>query len=524
MPYAQQHYPFDENSTFQPADFIAEGLDQTRGWFYTLLVIGTGLFGTSPYKNVIVNGIVLAEDGEKMSKSKGNYPPVTDILDEFGADALRLYLINTPVVRAGDIQFSSTNIREVVRRYSMMLKNATKFLFEMVGVYQQTTSATGPYTLSTLEELKFEKLTVTDEWILQCLNELIESVHCQMDKYELNGIVDKFYRFIDQLSRWYMNLNKKRYKACYSRAPIDVLGVCLYYFSLISAPFAPFITESVFQQLRSLKCPSHELESIHFHRIPKSKVWDSDGDLLDLFDYVSDIVDMVREIRGERENSSAKLPLRKIVLCHHNFAVLDKLKKIGDLLKTELNIEHLVYDHRENELVEYDVQLNIPEIKKRVQGRQIGEAIKYINGLTPDQKQSIGERHVVFDDSPVWYSELKIIKNPKAGEAVKTTNRITVQFDDSITPDLLEKYTANQFHRAYQQARKEAKLAQTDRIIFEYNCSPELNAIINKYGVAQRNDAVFISGDIDPDEYDEYLICTRPKLQFGEVTILLRKQ
>lgn len=525
IPYAQQHYPFKEGSEFKQADFIAEGLDQTRGWFYTLLVIGTGLFGVSPYKNVLVNGIVLAEDGQKMSKRKENYPPVQNILDEFGADALRLYLIDTQVVRAGDIKFSKDAIREVARRYSMMLKNATKFFMEMVGIYQKSNTGdmNTPFNVMTLDEIKNQTREVMDEWILQCLNELIVSVHRQMDKYELNGIVDKFYRFIDQLSRWYMNLNKKRYKSCESRLPIDILGVCLYYFTLISAPFAPFIAESVYQQLRCYNIPDDHLYSIHYHQIPEQGVWDSDGNLLDLFDYTSDIVDMVREIRGQRECSSAKMPLNRIRLIHNDWNVLDKLRKIGVLLESELNIEHLVFDQREGDYVDYDVKLDVSQLKKRVQGRQIGEVMKYVNGLSVEQKCCIARDGCVPNDSLVWFSELSIIKQPLEGKHVKTTNKITLEYDATVTPRIRESYFANQFHRAYQQARKDARLVQTDAITFEYHCDEKLNKILVASGVVAKNNGVYVKEPIDPDLVSTYLICTKPKLELGEVTILLRK-
>lgn len=202
--------PYAKNKQFNPAEFIAEGLDQTRGWFYTLLVLGTAMFDVSPFKNVIVNGIVLADSGEKMSKSKKNYPPVDEIFEEYGADALRLYLLNTNVVRAGDIKFKKSEVREMVKNYDMMIKNVVKFYFEMIDIhtkYQRRLK--GPdftYELLTLEDLKSKytntnNISVMDEWILQCLNNLIISIDNSMNKYELHGIVNKLLQFIDYLSR-----------------------------------------------------------------------------------------------------------------------------------------------------------------------------------------------------------------------------------------------------------------------------------------------------------------------------------
>lgn len=532
MPYAQNHFPFEKDVQFQEADFIAEGLDQTRGWFYTLLVIGTALFGKSPYKNVIVNGIVLAEDGEKMSKRKKNYPPVEKILDQFGADALRLYLINTPVVRAGDIKFTPKDIREVVRRYSMMFKNATKFYFEMIGLYiknnpeKRRRQPHNLYQLKSLTTLKTEesKLTVMDQWILQCLDELIVSVHELMDNYTLNGIVEKFYKFIDQLSRWYMNLNKKRFKRCNSATPLDVLGNCLYYFCLISAPFAPFITEAVYQHFRTIGCPNSELESIHFHQIPQT-VWSSKGELLELFEYVSDIVDASRVIRARRSIPSVKLPLQEITLVHESQETLKTIGMVEKYLKDELNIKTILYSTDVDRFVEYDVVLDIPKLKNRVQGKQIGMCIKYVNALSSEQKQIIGSTGVVPDNFPVQFEELKIIKHPMPYTNVVTTDRIVVEYDNEITDSLLEIYCANQFHRIYQKARKDAGLAQTDNVIFEYSCSLELNQLLNRHGVPQANKAVYIPQGIDENRLDKSctLWCVTETLLHGDVTIVLKK-
>ena len=524
MPYAQNHFPFAENSEFRQADFIAEGLDQTRGWFYTLLVIGTGLFGVSPYKNVIVNGIVLAEDGEKMSKRKNNYPPVDKILDEFGADALRLYLINTPVVKGGDIKFNPDEIREVARRYSMMLKNTTKFFREMVEVYKQSTDIDDFRTRSLDDLKKDEKITAMDEWILQCLNDLISTVHSSMNNYNLNGIVDKFYKFIDQLSRWYMNMNKKRYKRCQDTIPLDVLGLCLYYFSMISAPFAPFISEGVYQQL----CPYLPLElckwqSIHYFQIPDAEtgVWNSDGALLELFDYVSDIIDAVRVIREKRSNPSTKLPLLQITLTHKEDSVLTMIARLEDQLCNELNIECIKYSTKVDDIVDYDLRPDVSVIKKRLQGREVGDAIKYVKQLSSAQKQKIGSTQTVPQDSPVRMEELKVLKLPRADIKVETTDRITLEYDDSITPEILEKYAGNQFHRAYQQARKDAKLVQTDVMIVEYWCSSELFEVLIKHGATQRNNAVYRGVEYIEPENGCYFL-KKVKLDMGDVFIVLR--
>lgn len=234
MPCASYHYPFN-GKDMKFADFIAEGLDQTRGWFYTLTVLGTLLFDRTPFKNVIVNGIVLNKDGEKMSKSKKNYPPVEEIFDEFGSDALRLYLIDLPVVRGIDIKFKKEGIKEIVRQYHMMIQNASSFYEQMINLYEQKNNA--KYTLVPLNELLGnEKLDLLDNWILQSLNEMTTGIHKKMEEYKLNGVSKHLTTFIERLSKWYLNLNKSRFKQD-GLIPLHILGNCLYYLALLGIIF-----------------------------------------------------------------------------------------------------------------------------------------------------------------------------------------------------------------------------------------------------------------------------------------------
>lgn len=204
MPCASYHFPFNgENMKF--ADFIAEGLDQTRGWFYTLTVLGTLLFDRTPFKNVIVNGIVLNKDGEKMSKSKKNYPPVEEIFNEFGSDALRLYLIDLPVVRGIDIKFKKEGIKDIVRQYHIMIQNACSFYEQMINLYQQKNNTT--YTLTEVDKLIGNpELDILDNWILQSLNEMTTGIHSKMEEYKLNGVSKHLTTFIERLSKWYVNI------------------------------------------------------------------------------------------------------------------------------------------------------------------------------------------------------------------------------------------------------------------------------------------------------------------------------
>lgn len=500
MPYAQCHWPFEDEHyehtygaaydvkpDFQFADFIAEGLDQTRGWFYTLLVLSTALFDEPAYKNVIVNGIVLNEKGEKMSKRKKNYPPPDEILSEFGADALRLYLISTPVVKGVDIKFKKEDIREVVKKYHIMIENVNKFLEEMIDYYEVTENV--QFTSYSLNELENHKqLSVLDNWMMQCLNELVTNIHHEMDHYRLTGVADKFFRFIDQLSRWYIKLNKIRAKDS-KTAPVvlSVIANSLYYLSLISAPFTPFLSESTYQRLRkylNVKLESRRVDSIHYQQIPDGRIWNSDSNLLDLFDYFSDLVDFSRKVRMTRSNNSVKMPFRELVIVHSDQNVLDNLTLIEEYLKQEMNILNVKHSQSETNFVEYKLNINVEMVKERVEGKTIGLIFKKIKSLTSEEVAELYKNRadLMISENPLVelkYSEMVFERVPLTLENLQTTvcasSNIIGVFDATIDDDLTQIFYAKMFIRNYQEARKEANLVQSDQVEIRWYCELPLS-------------------------------------------------
>ena len=217
MPFAQVHYPFDvteeEFDKSFPANFIAEGLDQTRGWFYTLMVISTAVKGKEPFKNLIVNGIVLAEDGSKMSKSKKNYPDPMFIAHQFGADACRLYLCNSPVVRAEPLKFAQEGVRGIVREVFLPWFNAYRFLIQNISRWETQTNQTFIFDEKLKEKLEAsESANIMDKWIIAANQNLIKFVRNEMDNYRLYNVVRHMLQFLEQLTNWYVRLNRSRMK------------------------------------------------------------------------------------------------------------------------------------------------------------------------------------------------------------------------------------------------------------------------------------------------------------------------
>ena len=249
MPYAQLHYPFENQTAFEqgfPAEYIAEGLDQTRGWFYTLLVLGAALFEKPAFRNVIVNGMVLAADGKKMSKSLRNYTPPEELMETFGADALRLYLMTSGLVRAEEQRFTDDGVRDMVRRALLPWHNAHSFLDTYAEIDGWTPNDAGA---------KGEP-TILDQWIVSRLQTLKANIGREMERYQLYNVVPRLLSFVEDLTNWYIRLNRPRFwgegMTPDKRAAYSTLHTVLHELSAVVAPFAPFLSEHIYLSLSRL--------------------------------------------------------------------------------------------------------------------------------------------------------------------------------------------------------------------------------------------------------------------------------
>lgn len=249
MPYAQNHYPFEKKQETMdafPADFIAEGLDQTRAWFYTLNILSTALFDKPAFKNVIVNGIILAEDGTKMSKRLKNYPEPEIVMNKYGADAIRLYLLHSPVVQADDLRFCERGVELVLRQFLIPLWNSYVFLATYANIYKWKPDRSKPKT-------------DIDRWILSLLQKLISDVEKGMDGYVLSQAVEPFVTFIDQLTNWYIRRNRSRFWSDEETEDRNEAFQTLYTVMLeltkVAAPFVPFISDAIYQDLKTKEDP-----------------------------------------------------------------------------------------------------------------------------------------------------------------------------------------------------------------------------------------------------------------------------
>ncbi len=469
MPYAQAHYPFENKESFDqsfPADFIAEGLDQTRGWFYTLSILGTALRDKIPFKNVIVNGLILAEDGQKMSKSKKNYPPPDDVLNKYGADALRLYLINSPVVRAEPVRFSETEVKEIVRRVILKWYNAYSFFVSYAMIDDWKPKADG-----------FHKSeNILDRWIVSRLQSLKLRVENEMAEYKLYNVVPALLDFIEDLTNTYIRFNRKRFWDMESGGDKEnayhTLYEVLFTFSQVMAPFTPFMAEMTYDNLKSVQEDSKE--SVHLEDFPLSKKELIDTDLESSVALMQEVIVMARNLR-EKAKVKVKIPLKRMTVIHRDAHVVELLKSLENYLKEELNLRELEYSHDENQYVELSAKAD-----GRVLGPKLGskfrEVSQGIQALSSEDlfKLESGEAVEIAGES-ITTQEVNVVRNPRPGHAHLSSNlHITVEIDATVEDDQMLEGLSREIVNRIQKLRKSADLKLDNRIVVEFQAEGDL--------------------------------------------------
>jgi isoleucyl-tRNA synthetase len=462
MPYAQQHYPFeraDELSSFFPAHFIAEGLDQTRGWFYTLLVLSTALFDTSCFQNVVVNGLVLAEDGKKMSKRLKNYPDPAYMLDTYGADALRLYMINSPVVRAEDLCFSEAGVRHALRHFLIPWWNAYSFFVTYARIDQW----------SPAQNVCSDNLL--DRWIRSSLERLQQEVVSAMDTYDLQRAVRPFVRFLEDLTNWYIRRSRRRFWKSQDDTDkaqaYSTLYEVLLQLSKVAAPFVPFISEEIYRNLRTEDMPA----SVHLCDFPVADGAYRDPDLEAQMEDVMNVVGMARQIRADH-NLKIRQPLAELhVICRDDHQ-RNRIRALEDIISDELNVKKVTFGARETELVELQAKPNFRRLGPRF-GSEIKKVSKAVQALPTDALEQLLEGHLVeimVGDQPQSLESEDVIveREPREHMAVASEGRLVVALDTALTEDLTREGLAREFVNKIQHMRKNEHLAVTDRIRIEF--------------------------------------------------------
>lgn len=473
MPFAQHHYPFEHKDDFDtlfPADFICEGIDQTRGWFYSLLAISTFVTGKSPYKNVLVNDLVLDKDGKKMSKSRGNTVDPFELFDKFGADVLRWYLIYvsppwTPT------RFDVEGLKEVESKFFRSLRNVYNFF----SLYANTDEI-DPREFF----IEYKDRPEIDRWILSKYNSLVKSVNENMEIFEFTKVVRDIQEFvIEDLSNWYIRRNRRRFwstefdddkKAVYNTTYEILVGICK-----LVAPFVPFISEEIYQNLTGE-------ESVHLAYYPEPNLSLIDKELEEKMDLVRNLVALGRASR-EAVKIKVRQPLREVLI---DGKYEEQIKDLVSLIKEELNVKNVVFEKDLSEFMNFTLKPNY-KVAGPILGKKIKSFAKALNEIDAHEAvhklESEGKLVINLDgeDTEILKDYVLITITAKEGFDVAMENNLFVILDTTLTPELINEGYAREFISKVQQMRKNNGYEILDNINIYYDGSDEIKEAIDEY-------------------------------------------
>jgi isoleucyl-tRNA synthetase len=471
MPYAQNHYPFENKEFVEihfPADFINEGLDQTRGWFYTLTVLAAALFKKPAFKACIVSGLVLAADGKKMSKSLRNYTDPMEVVNTFGADALRLFLIHSAIVKSDDLRYTDEGVRDIMKSILIPLWNAYSFFVTYANIDRASPRGAPDDPANPL-----------DKWILSAAETLAEKVGGALDAYDLSRAVDSILEFIDLLNNWYIRRSRRRFWRASASGNFEndadkseaygTLYEALKILITVAAPFMPFTTEAIWRNLRREEDP----ESVHLADFPVPREERRDSVLEYKMAAVQRAVSMGRALRSEY-NIKVRQPLKTVEIVTRDPNEKKVLVEMEEIIREELNVKNVVFRDNEEDLVEYLAKANF-----RVLGKELGKDMKAaslrIEALSQTEIQGLLDGATLSieigggEGRPprmveITAEKLDIRRFEKANLKVLNDGTLTVALDTEISGELSREGDVRDLVRGVQSLRKDSGLAVTDRI------------------------------------------------------------
>ncbi len=497
MPFAQLHYPFENKDLFEkefPAGFISEAVDQTRGWFYTLTAIGTALFGRSPFENCIVLGHVLDGKGQKMSKSKKNGVDPFLLLDTVGADATRwhFYTCSAPWLPT---RLSLENVQETQRGFLATLWNVYSFYVLYAEIDK----------FNPLNYKDFKSENVMDKWIISELNTLVKEVDEKLEKYDITGSANQIEAFTDRLSNWYVRRNRERFWG--TELTDDKIGayVTLYRvlvtLSKISAPFIPFMTEEIYQNL-VVGLDRDAEESIHLCSWPEVNEAEVDKKLEEEMDLAYTIVKLGRSARNS-VNIKNRQPLSKMLISVKNLP-----EYYSDIVKEELNVKEVVLGADMKNYVDFEIKPNLPVLGKEY-GRlipQIKQKIAEFNQMelaTKVEAENIEYIEIGEVQIPLSKDNLLVTMQGKDGFAFSGTGEIGVVIETEITPELREEGYLREILSKVQNMRKDSGFEVMDNINLYVGENETLEAVVKKYEDVIKHDTLAkdVLYNVDGKEY-----------------------
>ena len=482
MPFAQYHYPFENQETFEkmfPAKFIAEGVDQTRGWFFTLHAISIMLFGKVSYENVISNGLVLDKDGNKMSKRLGNAIDPFEVIKKYGPDATRLYMVinSNPW---DNLKFDIDGISEIVRKFFGTLNNTYNFF----ALYANIDGFTGDEKIVPYDKRSFE-----DKWIISKLNSLISFLEVKLDDYDPTKASRAINKFLnDDLSNWYIRLNRKRFwKGDLSEDKLmayQTLFECLYKISIISSPFTPFYSEKLFQNLNEFSVS--ESESVHLLDFPIVDNKTISESLERKMLYAQSISSLVHSIR-KKEKIRVRQPLSKISIPIKSSVIEKDINDVQGIILSEVNVKEIEYVYDNSKVFIKKIKPNYKELGS-VHGKNMKLVATRISKMSQDEINHLENKNSInieLDNNEtieLSINQVEILFGEIEGKQVASNDMFTIALDISIDDNLLAEGVSREFINKIQNERKENKLEVTDKIeIYIDNSSKEIISFLLKH-------------------------------------------
>jgi isoleucyl-tRNA synthetase len=482
MPFAQCHYPFENKEFFDknfPADFIAEGVDQTRGWFYSLHAIATAIFGKPAYKNVIVNDLILDKHGIKMSKSKGNVINPFDMFAKYGADAVRWYLVAmSPPWRSKS--FNEDDLGDVQRKFFRALVNSYNFfvMYANVDAFEFSEA-----------RIPVSERTELDRWIISSLNTLIKNVGSSLDGYDVTTAARLIQAFtVDELSNWYIRRNRRRFwkgeKGADKTAAYQTLYECLVTLAKLMAPIAPFIADELYRNLNAVTKKEDEA-SVHLAYFPAVEETAIDMDLEKRMHKAEVVSSLVRTMR-EKSGLKVRQPLRRILLPVSEGKDRRELEKVRDIILDEVNVKSIEYVDDDSQLVSKKAKPNFKTLGKKF-GKDVNAVAALVKSLTTVQiaeAEKSGQTTVEFNNKSVEIAreDFDVLREDIQGWLVASDEAaaVTVALDTAVDESLKSEGFAREFVSRIQTLRKDAGFDITDRIKIFFEASPVLTKAIQQ--------------------------------------------
>lgn len=477
MPYGEKHYPFENREWVEehlPADFIAEGLDQTRGWFYTLHILSTALFHRPAFRNVIVNGIILAEDGSKMSKRLKNYPDPEKVIRLYGADAIRLAMMHSGAVKGDDMRFKESEVELVLRQILLPLWNSYSFLLTYARIYQWRPAREEP----------FQPQAVLDRWILSQLEKLVTEVEEGMEDYDLSRAVEPLIAFIEQLTNWYIRRSRRRFWADEDtpdrREAFGTLYRVLIDFTKIAAPFIPFLSEAIYRNLRQTIDP----ESVHLCDFPSyHKEWRNPS-LEQEMAAVQTVVSLGHALRKENK-LRVRQPLSRAYVVSPNPEILSFLEKEKYLIGDELNVKEVILHQQEREFVRLQAKPNF-----RVLGKKVGKLMPHVQKKVAAMDQHHLHTLLNGGNVPLEVEGEMLILSPEDVGVERTVHEgliaanqgdITIALETELTHELILEGISREIINKVNLLRKEQGFEVTDRIHLSLHAPGLIQEAVQEY-------------------------------------------